>query len=94
MLSERDSCPRITHRYTDTEGQALQRFTDLHHHVTITQKCPVTQPELVIDTGTIRHALSEKALYCPRNETQNLSQEATQTPQRHTHCCKGRHTLM
>ena len=59
--------------------------TDLHCHVTMTQKCPVTQPELVTDTGTIRHALSEKALYCPRNETQNLSQEATQTLQKHTH---------
>lgn len=84
MLPESSS--RMTlERCTVTERHSREIHIDLH--VTRTQICPARHTARTCDedTGTIRHAVSQKRLVLfQKRETQSLTQEHTQTLQRHT----------
>lgn len=88
-------CPRMTPRDTVTKRQAFQR--DSH---TPTLPCDNdtemslsdTPPELVTDAGTVRDALSQKDLYCPRNERPRVCHRKTHRCSKDTHASLQRPT--
>lgn len=93
---QRESCPRMTQRYSYRKTGTPEIHVDLHCHVTVTQKCPVkhTARTCYKDTGTINHALSQSYIIPEMRDPESVTGSHTDTPQTHMHYCKGRHILM